>query len=347
MKKMLSAILAVLTLVVAFVACGYTAPVSNAAPVPMASTKVAAEQDNSLFAPVIRSFIEESSKERLKSSRTAYGTLYDLDGDGADELLIVYRRELDNIPMLLCDVYDIENGQVKAVLEKVEIFSEVGGDSGKVGAAEYDGNVYLYTSSKGGWTLNMQNSELTNLYDCAAGELYTSFRHKWFQEMNAQTDNKYSIESHSCSEADYRKEYSKVKFIDIIEMDKDSYSLDTLLKNLASGSASLSSAAAGTKASGGYGSAASAGKPGPADLAGQDGVALPSNGWLESYETKHVKGTSSGKAYLRWEPSQEGRQYKRYVAEGEEVTVLAREGEYSLVKTKDGRAGWVTSKLLA
>lgn len=87
-------------------------------------------------------------------------------------------------------------------------------------------------------------------------------------------------------------------------------------------------------------------KPGPHDLVGQDGVASPTTGWLADYETKCVQGTTSGNAYLRWSPSKEGREYDRYVSEGEVVTVLAKENGYYLVKTNDGRAGWVSSKLL-
>ena len=88
-------------------------------------------------------------------------------------------------------------------------------------------------------------------------------------------------------------------------------------------------------------------KPGPQDLAGQDGVAAPTNGWLPDSVTKYVKGTTSGNAYLRWSPSNEGREYNRYVKEGEKVAVLAVEGDYSLVKSCDGRLGWVTSRLLS
>ena len=87
--------------------------------------------------------------------------------------------------------------------------------------------------------------------------------------------------------------------------------------------------------------------PGPDDLIGQNGVAYPHDSWLADYESQVVRGTTSGNAYLRWSPSNEGREYKRYVSEGEWVTVLARESGYSLVLTWDGRAGWVTSKLLS
>lgn len=87
-------------------------------------------------------------------------------------------------------------------------------------------------------------------------------------------------------------------------------------------------------------------RPGPHDLDGQDGVASPTNGWLTDYKTKHVEGSDSGNVYLRWAPSRDGREYNRYISEGEIVTVLAMENGFSLVKTSDGQAGWVTSSLL-
>ena len=86
--------------------------------------------------------------------------------------------------------------------------------------------------------------------------------------------------------------------------------------------------------------------PSADDLWGQDGVAYPSGSWLSEYQIKYIKGTTSGNAYLRYSPSKEGREYQRYIAEGEKVTVLAYENGYALVKATDGRAGWVTSKFL-
>ena len=87
--------------------------------------------------------------------------------------------------------------------------------------------------------------------------------------------------------------------------------------------------------------------PGPNDLIGQDGITWPHDSWLADYESMVVCGTVSGNAYLRWSPDNEGREYLRYVSEGEWLIVLARESGYSLVLTIDGRAGWVTSSLLA
>ena len=67
--------------------------------------------------------------------------------------------------------------------------------------------------------------------------------------------------------------------------------------------------------------------------------------WLDSYETKYVKTKHGVCAYLRYEPSSDS-DYFDYVYEKDEVTILARENGFSLVKVTDGVAGWVTSSVL-
>ena len=87
--------------------------------------------------------------------------------------------------------------------------------------------------------------------------------------------------------------------------------------------------------------------PGYEDLAGcNEYVEYPEwYNWLDSYETKYVKTKHGVRAYLRYEPSSDS-DYYDYVYEKDRVTVLARQNGYSLVKTTDGMAGWVTSSLL-
>lgn len=91
----------------------------------------------------------------------------------------------------------------------------------------------------------------------------------------------------------------------------------------------------------------SAGSPGPKDLQGcNERVQYPkAENWLQNYETKYLK-TKYGKcAYLRYRPSSDS-DYYDYVYERAKVTVLARENGFSLVKSNEGMAGWVTSSLL-
>ena len=102
----------------------------------------------------------------------------------------------------------------------------------------------------------------------------------------------------------------------------------------------------GNSSSGNSGSK-NTGSPGPDDLRGCNSkVEYPGwNSWLDSYETKYVKTKHGVRAYLRYEPTSNSGYYD-YVYEKAKVTVLARENGYSLVKTNDGMAGWVTSSVL-
>lgn len=86
--------------------------------------------------------------------------------------------------------------------------------------------------------------------------------------------------------------------------------------------------------------------PGPDDIWGcNENVVYPNGTWLSNYETKYVKTKHGVRAYLRYEPKEDS-DYYSYVYERDEVTVLARQNGYSLVKTTDGMAGWVTSSVL-
>ena len=475
----------------------------------------ASSQYRENYRTVIENMIASCAAEKDNRNRTAYGTLYDLDGDGTDELVIVYRRNLSNVPTVLCDLYDIEDGQVKTVLEKLEVLTEVAGNSCEIAVVSYQGKTYLAFSNSYGWALGMYTQESTRLIDCSTGK-ETVILHKWFQTENAREDDTYSIGGVSCSAADYEAALGQIQTLVSLDISGRQNTLDELLKTLSSESGNADDSAGKWKqmfdaylsklqsrpdakylsvytlyvdaddipellvelpttaegaqfcyydgsavqeqflysysfsyipgsglfrengghmdvyydsiyqlkngsvqliAHGEYGAednanvqrdaagtpiynyywngskvdqasyynmlnalfdtsrevspyggqsirveqalddlgtnqvatstVPSAGKPGPDDLKGQDGVASPTSGWLAEYQIKYVKGTTSGNAYLRWSPSNEGREYNRYVKEGEKVTVLASENGYSLVLASDGRAGWVTSKLLA
>ena len=59
----------------------------------------------------------------------------------------------------------------------------------------------------------------------------------------------------------------------------------------------------------------------------------------------YVRTRHGVRAYLRYEPTSNSGHYD-YVYEADAVTVLARQNGYSLVKTSDGKVGWVTSSVL-
>lgn len=93
-------------------------------------------------------------------------------------------------------------------------------------------------------------------------------------------------------------------------------------------------------------------KPGKKDMEGCDSrVQAPKSGsWLKDYEYKVVKGTKKGSKaiYLRLRPEKDGAargggNHLGVLYNGTEVTVLARQDGYSLVKVKAGHVGWVIS----
>ena len=93
-------------------------------------------------------------------------------------------------------------------------------------------------------------------------------------------------------------------------------------------------------------------KPGKKDMEGCDKrVQAPKSGsWLKDYEYKVVQGTkkNSKAIYLRLRPEKDGAargggNHLGVVYNGTEVTVLARQNGYSLIKVKPGQVGWVIS----
>ena len=64
-----------------------------------------------------------------------YGMLKDLDGDGTDELLMLYRARLngdDEPQSVVLSVYTLRDGRAEALLDHRYVFDEVGGTSGEV-----------------------------------------------------------------------------------------------------------------------------------------------------------------------------------------------------------------------
>ena len=92
--------------------------------------------------------------------------------------------------------------------------------------------------------------------------------------------------------------------------------------------------------------------PGAADMTGCDErVVVPDDAsWLPDYEKKIVNASLGVCIILRWAPVDEyvmeGYNFLGRVWQGETVTVLARQGEYSLIRTAAGDVGWATTRFL-
>lgn len=92
--------------------------------------------------------LEKMISEGVDRERN-YGFLYDLDADGIKELVYigVFKLE-DGVPIYGFSVYDIENGQAVAKLDKVKLLTIAGGPDGYVSLANYQGRTVLVSCAE-------------------------------------------------------------------------------------------------------------------------------------------------------------------------------------------------------
>ena len=89
---------------------------------------------------------------------TGRGMLYDLDGNGTEELLLTYYDKGEH-----CLVYTIENGKAVPMLEDHVYAVPVGGGRARIGIAEIDGKLSVYTMSI---SYDMEHDEAYGAMDC-------------------------------------------------------------------------------------------------------------------------------------------------------------------------------------
>ena len=84
--------------------------------------------------------------------------------------------------------------------------------------------------------------------------------------------------------------------------------------------------------------------PGPHDLEGHSNVVAPAAAeYLKAYETMYVHSNGGVAVYMYYDLNKE---YSLLVSEKTQLTVIARSGQYDLVRTPAGDVGYVNSKWL-
>lgn len=84
------------------------------------------------------------------------------------------------------------------------------------------------------------------------------------------------------------------------------------------------------------------GTPGREDMRGHGDIAVPRrDAWLDHYETRYVCASGGVAAFLFSEPKVDMEKKIDTVLEGTELTVLAEQDEFYLVKMADRRLGWI------
>ncbi len=95
-------------------------------------------------------------KEAIESQKSAYGdgygALYDIDGNGINELIMVYTQITNNFPCKVCSVYTLVNDSVVSLIDKKELFVEAGGPSGSLRIVKQGDKVYIAITSENGET---------------------------------------------------------------------------------------------------------------------------------------------------------------------------------------------------
>lgn len=95
-------------------------------------------------------------RDEVGSYASGGGFLYDLNGDGQLELILLHDMlcEMENavgkVPMMVCSVYTMENGTAVTLLKQKQLYVEAGGPSGSVGVVWKDGKNYFYLTSESG-----------------------------------------------------------------------------------------------------------------------------------------------------------------------------------------------------
>lgn len=88
---------------------------------------------------------------------SGYGALYDVDGNGIEELIMVYSVSMETddgygFPAKACSLYTMANGKAIQLIDKEILYVEAGGPSGYAAVVEHDGNIYFAITSETGET---------------------------------------------------------------------------------------------------------------------------------------------------------------------------------------------------
>lgn len=179
------------------------------------------------YVPIMERVLAASVKD------DAHGLLYDVNGDGVDELLLLYKEDSQGYPILI-EAYTKRNGEAVAVLEKDKLNQDIGAERGAFGVAEYAGNKYLcryFTSGFNGpgtWT-----REKITLYDALTGEPAVRFEAGKFYELGtgSVTKTSYVFNGNSVSEQEYGEQYDQIVLDKMIDREDAQYSLRSLLES--------------------------------------------------------------------------------------------------------------------
>ena len=120
----------------------------------MQGAMAANERGTQAYKDIVNNALTEANAAGLFYADAARGTLFDIDQNGTDELILLYTTKTEQIPFpfLYCSVYSLSGGHAVKLLDKEALYAQAGGPNGVVGVAKQNGQNLLYIRSETGET---------------------------------------------------------------------------------------------------------------------------------------------------------------------------------------------------
>ena len=177
---------------------------------------------------------------------SGYGALYDIDGNGLEELIMVYTIKMKTddeagFPAKACSVYTLTNGKAIPLINKEVLFAEAGGPSGSAGVIRADDKIYFAktfetgeTGGGSGFTINRYGNWNLYTFDGISLKLDTNIEYNYYiGDQIDYTKSTATFNQKPCSYKDYETWESSIEKLMLIDAynyeNTNSMTLDELL----------------------------------------------------------------------------------------------------------------------
>lgn len=206
-------------------------------------TALGAEETEEDYSSAVLEAIEDTKN---CSWGSGYGSLYDIDGNGIEELIMVYTANIEEedyeYPAKVCSVYTMSDGRVIQLLDKEVLFPEAGGPSGHVSVIKKGRNKYFAiaaetgeTGGYPGWSINRYGSWKLYTIEDASLELSMEVDYNYYCEDDILYDESIAcVNGKECSYLEYEEWRDELDEVFVMEAsgDESSMTLDELLDDV-------------------------------------------------------------------------------------------------------------------
>lgn len=173
------------------------------------------EEKLSLYVPKVKDAMGSQGFE-------GSGLLYDINGDGCRELILLYAGSVDLEYDYLAGVYGQKDGEIEPILETLAL-APVGGESQAcAGVAEYMGRLYFAAvDSSVSRTEEKLLEEKTRLYDTADGSLFLEICGSYSMDENNKplSLDSCSLNGESCTEEERDEALATIELLSLVSQE--------------------------------------------------------------------------------------------------------------------------------